>query len=78
MTQLKGPDGFGFYYGEFVNSQDSSCQINLLPPRGGRLGQIDDPDRWIAFAAGEEVGRYETKEEALKQAEIFAVQFLSN
>lgn len=76
MTELKGPDGFGYYYGDYVTADDSACQINLMPPNGGKFGTTDDPDRWIAYAGGEEVGRFECKFEALEAAEAAAAKLL--
>lgn len=75
MTELKGPDGYGFYYCDRFNAR-KACQINLMPPLGGKYGTPDDPILWIAYAGGEEVGRYTSKAEALEAAEVAAARQL--
>ncbi len=62
MTTLKGPDGFGFLYGQ--SDTEPSISINLMPPGGGKFGTADDPHRWIAYVDGDEIGRFDHQYEA--------------
>lgn len=61
-VQLKGqPDGFGFFYGSFLDAAGEHYRLDVLPPRELWTGDLREEacaaDNWIVYLNGEEVER---------------------
>ena len=64
VTLKDAPDGFGFFYGSFVDESDNTYRVDVMPPRplwtGDLNAQAADLTHWVVYLNGEEVQRSET------------------
>ena len=55
------PDGLGYLYGTYRDTNGDSYRIDILPPAADWRGDMKpgavDPTHWIIYVDGEEIGR---------------------